>query len=149
MKSFKRHVAESFNTKLNWKHSSSKSGSDIIHIFTSSLDGSEIKLTIEDDPGVVAEIYFERDGRMDATKQGSASKVFGAVLNKVIDWLNEQPTKPRQIYFVAQDQYKDSREGLYDRMIARYADKLGYTSRKFKVTQQGHSSYYLDIKKGN
>jgi hypothetical protein len=138
-------ITEVLDTKLNWNYSSHKTGKQTIHEFVTEVDGSKIKLTIDDEPGVVAEVYFERDGRMNATGQGSASVIFGAVLNKLVEWLNEQPAKPRQIYFTAQNPEKaDSREGLYDKMIKRYADKLGYTSRKIKT--KNLTSYYLDLK---
>ena len=146
MISFKSFITEVFNTKLNWKHSSYKSGKQIIHEFVTVVDGSNIKLTIDDEPGLVAEVYFERDERMDVTGQGNATAIFGAVLNKLVEWLNAQPVKPGQIYFTAENPDKgDNREGLYDRMIKRYASKLGYTSRKFKA--KNLTSYYLDLKK--
>jgi hypothetical protein len=149
MKSFRSYIIEVFDTRLKWKYQKSKSGVDTKHEFTANHAGSEILLTIEEEPGVVAEIYFERDGRMDATKQGNSAEIFGAVLNKIVEWLNAQPVKPKQIYFVASDPQKGTRESLYDKMIKRYAGKLGYTSRKFSVPQHGHTSYYLDLKKDN
>lgn len=148
IKTFKTYVTETFDTKLKWKESVTKSGDQNIHEFIATIDGSEIKLTIDDEPGVVAEIYFERDGRMDVTEQGKAAKVFGGVLNKLLEWLKAQDKKPKQIYFTAQDFNKStSREGLYDKMVNRYAGKLGYTSRKFKANSMNHSFYYLDLKK--
>lgn len=146
MITFKTFITEVLNTKLNWKHSSYKSGKQTIHEFVTVVDGSNIKLTIDDEPGVVAEIYFERDGKMNVTGQGSAAEIFGAVLNKVVEWLNEQPEKPKQIYFTAENPASGkwkSRESLYDRMVKRYASKLGYTSRKFKSPNL--TSYYLDL----
>lgn len=145
MLTFKSYITEVLNTKLNWKHSSHKVGKQTVHEFATVVDGSEIILTIDDEPGEVVEVYFERDGKMNVTGQGNASVIFGAVLNKLVDWLNEQPVKPAQIYFTAENVDKgDSREGLYDRMIKRYASKLGYTSRKFKSSNL--TSYYLDLK---
>lgn len=72
------------------------------------------------------QIYFTRDLKLEATGAGDAILIFSTVIAMAGEFI--QAIKPSIIYFTA-NKSKDgsSRAKLYDRLVKRFAEKLGYT----------------------
>ena len=114
-------------------------------------DGSTIHLEAkgnewaEDD--ITWNIRFSRNGKMDATGEGDAQRIFATVIAIIKDFVKKE--NPREFKFSAmkpEGKRKDagSRGKLYSRMVKRFASKMGYKS--FEISGQYDTEYRLEKK---
>jgi hypothetical protein len=110
-------------------------------------DGSYLHITFEKIEDEVASYYveFSKNRSYDVTNEGDAYKIFSTVLKVIIEFVKK--VRPYEITFGA-DKETGHRSGtktptgrvkLYDRMVKKYADKLGY---KLKKDEDSSSVYY-------
>lgn len=80
------------------------------------------------------DVDFERDFAYDITGQGDAPRIMATVLAALREFVSI--IKPKKLQFTAKDT-EHSRLSLYDRLVSRYAQELGYTLfRKHPVEDQ-------------
>jgi len=87
-------------------------------------------------------VEFYRNNSQEVTGEGDAQKVFSTVLVAIQQFITKY--KPLKIYFSASKevepgQNSESRSKLYDRLVLRYANSLGY---KFFRADNGSSVMY-------
>ena len=111
-------------------------------------DGSRLHITFEKIEGEGASyvVEFSKNRSYDVTNEGDAYKIFSTVLKVIIEFVKK--VQPMSITFGADKETGDpgtktptGRVKLYDRMVKKYADKLGY-----KLNRDEDSSsviYYL------
>ena len=97
-------------------------------------DGSPLSITFEKYDAASYAVAFSKNFQYDATHEGDAYKIFATVLTTIKTFIER--VQPYEIHFLAEkDEYgvqnsevidSNSRIKLYDRMVKKYADKLGY-----------------------
>jgi hypothetical protein len=91
-------------------------------------------------------VQFSKNRSYDATNEGDAYKIFSTVLKVIIEFVKK--VQPNEVTFGADKENGDpdiktatGRVKLYDRMVKKYADNLGY---KLKRDEDSSSvTYYL------
>jgi hypothetical protein len=109
-------------------------------------DGGSLYILFEREAPSSYTVQFSKNGSYSATNDGDAYKIFSTVLKVIIEFI--QKVRPHEITFGADKETGDpgtktptGRVKLYDRMVKKYADKLGY-----KLNRDEDSSsviYYL------
>lgn len=126
MKTYSQFINESFDTRAKWRES--RKGDSTI--FTAIIDGKEVILRIEDDILESVFISFTVDGGREVSGTGAANRIFGAVINKIAEYVDEH--KPIEISFMAAKhaeetgREKTSRISLYKRMLKRKFTRTNY-----------------------
>ena len=117
-------IDEAFDTDVEWSERKFPDGSAI---YDTTVDDSDVSIFYRVSPGSV-DISFTRDYDDGITGEGSANKIFGAVINHIRQWVSKN--NPLKIVFSA---YKGdtsapntSRSSLYRRMVQRFASQNGY-----------------------
>lgn len=114
---------EAFNTRANW--TVNNTAEDSIN-YTTKIDGKEVSLDFEWYTRSKLEINFYVDKSASVSGTGSQSQIFGAVINKVIDYVNENA--PPLVVFSAStwetDEKYTTRTKLYRTMINKALKKL-------------------------
>ena len=89
-------------------------------------------------------VEFYRSDRQDITGGGDAQRVFATVLKAIGEFIRKK--KPTSIVFssVKEEDPRGSRTRLYDRLVQRYANDLGYTLQKQE--DSSHTVYRLNRK---
>lgn len=111
-------------------------------------DGSNLQIAFElndDDPdyGQNWGVEFFREGEQGVTGQKDAFSIFATVMDAIKQFI--QIKGPEIISFSADKNYTgESRFKLYKRMVAKYADQLGYTP---KIDDRGHYADFTLFKK--
>jgi hypothetical protein len=111
-------------------------------------DGSYLYISFEKIEGEGASyvVEFSKNGLHDVTNEGDAYRIFSTVLKVIIEFVKK--VQPMSITFGADKETGDpgtktptGRVKLYDRMVKKYADKLGYKLKR----DEDYSSviYYL------
>lgn len=123
-------LAELFDTKVPWTEKDK--GNDYISYVT-WIDGERIEIQYETFVNIV-NVEFSRNHAYDITNQGLEHKIFGAVINHVLDYIKKE--KPQMLSFVASHNLQsrvNKRANLYHHMIKRFADKHGYTMYETRI----------------
>jgi hypothetical protein len=101
------------------------------YVFRTKLpDGSPLSITFEKYDAASYSVAFSKNFQYDATDEGDAYKIFATVLNTIKRFIAQ--VKPYEISFLAEKETDaeggadNSRVRLYDRMVKKYADRLGY-----------------------
>jgi hypothetical protein len=115
-------VNESFDTDANWKL---EINTQPMKLFSAEIDNNIVDLFyrfVDDE----VNISFNRNGSIRATGEGSANRIFGAVINHIQKFL--APLQPNRITFEVDSQKEDaySRNRLYQRMVEKLAAQNGY-----------------------
>lgn len=92
---------------------------------------NDISVNTGNPDAVTYEVEFHRDNSQNITNQGDAYKIFATVLYAIKEFLKMR--QPDNLIFsatkdVESGQNEESRTKLYDRMIGRYTNTLGYDS---------------------
>jgi hypothetical protein len=118
-------------------------------------DGSEVVVYFEPEHNDTWLIHFERQSpkgsyRDNISGQGDAFKIYATVLKIIEKFINKK--KPKSVTFNAKKTEFDSdakekevksRAKLYDRLINKFASKMGYRLSR-KVDTSGMAFYILD-----
>ena len=110
-------------------------------------DGSNLSIMFNKQDNVKPDdktwmVEFYRNNSQEVTGEGDAQKVFSTVLVAIQQFITKY--KPLKIYFSASKEVEpgqntESRSKLYDRLVLRYANSLGY---KFFRADNGSSVMY-------
>jgi len=116
-------------------------------------DGSALVITFENYGDLKYDVEFSKNFSYAVSDEGDAYKIFATVLGNIITFIKD--VRPEEISFVADknshpakaDGYHrlqldgpDGRTKLYDRMVKKYADELGY---KLNRTDQPSEVIYV------
>jgi len=138
---------ESFDTNIEWVRELGKPGEEI---FGAKIDDEYIEIQYQRvEQGKAVYISFTRNHSLGITGGGKAMKIFGAVINHMIEYVNKN--RLNRVYFSA---YKPqtgpfgtqdtSRSNLYQRMIQKFADQIGFD---FKVDDSGNEDTFTLTRK--
>ena len=92
-------------------------------------------------------ISFDRDGSTSVTGEGDAMRVFATVIAIIKDFVKKRNPKLmgfsafKDVFGPSTAPGKGSREKLYDRMLQRYAPKMGY--KYYKVSGVDKTEFEL------
>lgn len=149
MKTYSQFVNETFDTRVKWRQSKRRNSI----IFTATIDGKEVILNFV--TGIVGltgldmtGVGFRVDGSFEVTGGGSANKIFGAVINKIAEYVDEH--QPEQIGFTAAKHVgetgkeKTSRINLYKRLLTR---KFARTDYRTETYESGDQTIFLLTRK--
>jgi SAM-dependent methyltransferase len=105
---------------------------------------NDISVNTGNPDAVTYEVEFHRDNSQDITNQGDAYKIFATVLHAIKEFLKMR--QPDNLIFsatkdVESGQNEESRTKLYDRMIGRYTNTLGYDS--FSEDHGNYTEYQI------
>jgi hypothetical protein len=138
-------IFEVFDSPYSAKLPRANSAGDYV-IFVTLPDGSRLDILFERDEASSYIVQFSKNRSYDLTNEGDAYKIFSTVLKVIIEFIEK--VIPYKITFGADKETGDpdtktptGRVKLYDRMVKKYADKLGY-----KLNRDEDSSsviYYL------
>lgn len=92
-------------------------------------DGSPLSITFDHEGDNVWHVAFDRGHSQEITGAGDSQRIFSTVLASIQQFVGKQ--NPDKLYFhaskdVEPGQNSESRARLYERMVHRYADALGY-----------------------
>jgi hypothetical protein len=108
-------------------------------------DGSPLSISFEHVTPYEVAVSFERGHSLDVTGAGDAQRVFATVLAAIEKFLEKE--QPANISFSASKEVEpgqsaESRAKLYNRLVDRYATKLGYSVRVFDQGSQVEYELY-------
>lgn len=122
----KSRVRETFDTKVTWRESTTQEGDDL---FSAYIDGKRVDLFFEyiTAKGIepFVDIRFTVNHNDDVTGGGSQHKILGAVINKILEYVDEN--KPKRLTFMASKETDDpnvrsmSRARLYNQLVRKFA----------------------------
>jgi len=132
MKNFKLHLGEAFNTKIPWKQTLD---TDHTEKFLGKIDKQFIELLYNwshkasNGPKTDVTVVFTVGGTTEKTGKGNQMRVFGAVINHLKGFIDDNP-QIKILSFTASkdpdDNETGSRSKLYTRLIKRFASKLNF-----------------------
>lgn len=118
-------------------------------IFIKLPDGSPLNIAfnLEGDDGW--HVAFDRGHSQEITGEGDAQRIFATVLYAIQQFIGK--VHPEKLYFSASKdvepgQNPESRARLYERMVHRYAESLGYDV--VVDGRRGHATFILNRKHG-
>ena len=81
-------------------------------------------------------VEFYRNNSQSVTGEGDAQRVFATVLTAIGQFIKKK--KPDTLFFTAvkEEDPTGSRTKLYDRLVQRYANELGYNLQKVEYPEQ-------------
>src|SRR6056297_2121453 len=85
-------------------------------------------------------VAFKRNKKTTQTHEGNANKIFSAVINHMLEWVEQN--QPHTLTFSG-DKGESSRTNLYSRMLDRYAGKMGY---RVVTEDLGTAVYFILVK---
>ena len=129
---YESYISEAFNTKIPWKQTLD---TDHTEKFLGKIGKQFIEMVYnwsqkaKHGPKTDVNVVFTVGGTTEKTGKGDQMKVFGAVINHLKGFIDDNP-QIKIISFTASKASKDnetgSRSKLYSRLIKRYASKLGF-----------------------
>lgn len=114
-----------------------------VYVFTAS-DSSVIAVEIHKNENNAIDVAFDRNGHAHITNTGDAYRIFATVIAILTEFVKEH--KPVSVRFTASklsdDEETLSRVKLYDRLVNRFAGKLGYSMEQYE--HDSEVIYYLN-----
>ena len=150
MISFKSHLGEAFNTKIQWKQTSTRPETEkylgrIGKQFVEMIYNWSQAKNIPEKSDV--NIVFSVGGDMSVTGKGDQMQIFGAVINHIKEFIEKNP-QIRVASFTASKSAEDgetgSRNKLYSKLVKRFATKMGF---KIEELDLDELSLYLLTRK--
>lgn len=137
---------ESFDTEGRWVKDFDDGD---IQVFATKIEDAYIELTYKRMSNNDVYIAFSRGGRSSVTGEGNQNKIFGAVINHIVEHIRKlQPPriifsafKPNTGAFGSQN---TTRSNLYRKMVQRFASQSGYD---YDVEDTGNEDTFILTKK--
>ena len=125
----KQDVTENFNQPYPIKWEKSEVG-DFQAALATLDDGSPLSIMFNDVGNDQWLVEFYRNNSQGITGKGDSQRVFATVLNAISKFIKKN--KPSTLFFgsVRKEDPKGSRKKLYDRLVQKYANQLGYDVNK-------------------
>jgi len=118
-----RGVAEAFDNPYKTKTEKSEYGD--VDMLAKLPDGTNLSIMFNHEGDNEWQVEFYRDNSQEVTGQGDAQRIFATVLAAIQKFVKKY--QPDVIKFSAEkSNNSDSRSSLYDRLVSRFAQKLGY-----------------------
>jgi GNAT superfamily N-acetyltransferase/predicted transcriptional regulator len=110
-------------------------------------DGSPLNIAFDNQGDDGWHVAFDRGHSQEITGEGDAQRIFATVLYSIKQFIGK--VNPEKLYFSASKdvepgQNPESRARLYERMVYRYAESLGYDV--VVDDRRGHSTFILNKK---
>ena len=116
-------VAEAFDTPYKTKTEKSEYGD--VDVLAKLPDGTNLSIMFNHEGDNEWQVEFYRDNSQEVTGQGDAQRIFATVLAAIQKFVKKY--QPDVIKFSAEkSNNSDSRSSLYDRLVSRFAQQLGY-----------------------
>ena len=136
-------VSEAFDKPyaFNW----SRGDHGDYDVFVKLPDGSPLNIAFNREGDDGWHVAFDRGHSQDITGEGDAQRIFATVLTSIQQFILKE--EPDRLYFSASKdvepgQNPTSRARLYERMVRRYANSLGYDV--VVDDRRGHTMFVLD-----
>lgn len=131
-------VAEAFNQPYKTKTEKSDYGD--VDMLAKLPDGTNLSIMFNHEGDNEWQVEFYRDNSQEITGQGDAQRIFATVLASIQKFVKKY--QPDVIKFSAEkSNSSDSRSSLYDRLVARFAQQLGYND--YSEEYMGTTMYEL------
>jgi GNAT superfamily N-acetyltransferase len=116
-------VWEAFDNPYKTKTEKSEYGD--VDVLAKLPDGTNLSIMFNHEGDNEWQVEFYRDNSQEVTGQGDAQRIFATVLAAIQKFVKKY--QPDVIKFSAEkSNNSDSRSNLYDRLVARFAQQLGY-----------------------
>ena len=116
-------VWEAFDSPYKTKTEKSEYGD--VDVLAKLPDGTNLSIMFNHEGDNEWQVEFYRDNSQEVTGQGDAQRIFATVLAVIQKFVKKY--QPDVIKFSAEkSNNSDSRSNLYDRLVARFAQQLGY-----------------------
>ena len=116
-------VAEAFDNPYKTKTEKSDYGD--VDMLAKLPDGTNLSIMFNHEGDNEWQVEFYRDNSQEVTGQGDAQRIFATVLAAIQKFVKKY--QPDVIKFSAEkSNNSDSRSSLYDRLVSRFAQQLGY-----------------------
>jgi hypothetical protein len=116
-------VAEAFDNPYKTKTEKSEYGD--VDVLAKLPDGTNLSIMFNHEGDNEWQVEFYRDNSQEVTGQGDAQRIFATVLAAIQKFVKKY--QPDVIKFSAEkSNNSDSRSSLYDRLVSRFAQQLGY-----------------------
>jgi hypothetical protein len=116
-------VWEAFNNPYKTKTEKSEYGD--VDVLARLPDGTNLSIMFNHEGDNEWQVEFYRDNSQEVTGQGDAQRIFATVLAAIQKFVKKY--QPDVIKFSAEkSNNSDSRSSLYDRLVSRFAQQLGY-----------------------
>jgi hypothetical protein len=116
-------VAEAFDQPYKGKWEKSDYGD--VDVLAKLPDGTNLSIMFNHEGDNEWQVEFYRDNSQEVTGQGDAQRIFATVLAAIQEFVKKY--QPDVIKFSAEKSNdSDSRSSLYDRLVSRFAQQLGY-----------------------
>ena len=144
-----REINEAFDKPymFSGKGLSKKGGDARYKFFTPEKDEVEVHFESDKEEEPNYTISFDRDGSTSVTGEGDAMRIFATVIAIIEDFVKKRNPKLmgfsafKDVFASSTAPGKGSREKLYDRMLKRYAGKMGY--KYYKVSGADKTEFEL------
>jgi hypothetical protein len=122
---FENFVTESFNQAYPLTWETGEFGD--IDAYAELPDGTPLSIMFNKEDNDMWIVEFYRNNSQDVTGEGDAQKIFATVLTAIQQFIKK--VKPKLVTFsaVKEGDPTGSRSSLYDRLVQRYANGLGYS----------------------
>jgi hypothetical protein len=118
-----RGVAEAFDNPYKTKTEKSEYGD--VDMLAKLPDGTNLSIMFNHEGDNEWQVEFYRDNSQEVTGQGDSQRIFATVLAAIQKFVKKY--QPDVIKFSAEkSNNSDSRSSLYDRLVSRFAQQLGY-----------------------
>jgi hypothetical protein len=118
-------VAEAFDQPYKTKTEKSEYGD--VDVLAKLPDGTNLSIMFNHEGDNEWQVEFYRDNSQEVTGQGDAQRIFATVLAAIQKFVKKY--QPDVIKFSAEkSNNSDSRSSLYDRLVSRFAQQLGYNN---------------------
>lgn len=105
-------------------------------------DGTNLSVNITEEYDEEGRPYwhveFWRNNSLEITGEGDAHRVFATVLAAIQEFVKME--RPKRVTFSADKEPGESRADLYDRLVQRYAQSMGF---KVQTEMNGPNKYYI------
>ena len=116
-------VWEAFDNPYKTKTEKSEYGD--VDVLAKLPDGTNLSIMFNHEGDNEWQVEFYRDNSQEVTGQGDAQRIFATVLAAIQKFVKKY--QPDVIKFSAEkSNNSDSRSSLYDRLVSRFAQQLGY-----------------------
>lgn len=118
-------VWEAFDNPYKTKTEKSEYGD--VDVLAKLPDGTNLSIMFNHEGDNEWQVEFYRDNSQEVTGQGDAQRIFATVLAAIQKFVKKY--QPDVIKFSAEkSNNSDSRSSLYDRLVSRFAQQLGYNN---------------------
>lgn len=132
----KEFIGESLDKPYGFDSSENEYGEPLMS--TTLDDGSDLEMKFYKSKIQGVDGYgfeFSRNNKHNITGQGDEQRVFATALAMTQQFVNQHKPKALE-FFASKSPGSQSREKLYDRLVQRYADKLGYVLDRADKTDE-------------